>query len=118
MNEPRHYLTVQNRLGETPIWAEDEQALYWVDWGGRPSCRYVPATKKLTTFPVNMPVTALARRASGGWIAISQNGLYAWDPSSNGYELFAGPAEPQQPDIYYNDGAVDRQGQLGAGVCT
>ena len=83
MNEPEHLVSSQNRLGETPIWTPDENALYWVDWGGEPTCRFELATGKFTTFPVSVPVTALARRASGGWIAIAQNGLYGWDPKTN-----------------------------------
>jgi sugar lactone lactonase YvrE len=65
---------------------------------------------------VSLPVTALARRASGGWIAIAQNGLYQWDPETDGYRLFAGPPEPDKPEICYNDAAVDRQGRLLVGT--
>ena len=83
MNEPEHLVPSQNQLGETPIWAPEENALYWVDWGGGPICRYELATGKFTTFPVSAPVTALARRASGGWIAIAQNGLYEWNAKTN-----------------------------------
>ena len=116
MNQPEHLLTVQNRLGETPIWAPEEKALYWVDWGGRPSYRFVPETSKISTFAVEIPVTALARRASGGFVAIAQNGIFAWDPESNEYEPLAGPPEPENPDICFNDGAVDRQGRLLVGT--
>ena len=116
MNEPEHLVSAQNQLGETPIWAPEENALYWVDWGGKPTCRFEPATGKFTTFPVSLPVTALARRALGGWIAIAQNGLYEWDPKTNVYKLLVGPPEPGKPDICYNDGAVDRQGRLLVGT--
>ena len=116
MNEPEHLVPAQNQLGETPIWAPEESALYWVDWGGGPTCRLELATGKLTSFPVSVPVTALARRASGGWIAIAQNGLYEWDPKTNVTRLFAGPPEPGKPDICYNDAAVDRQGRLLVGT--
>ena len=75
MNQPEHLLQAHNKLGETPIWSPEENALYWVDWGGQPSCRFEPQTGEFTTFPVKPPVTALARRAAGGWIAIAQNGL-------------------------------------------
>ena len=51
MSEPKQLVSVQNRLGETPIWEPGEKALNWVDWGGLPTCRYEPSTGKLTTFP-------------------------------------------------------------------
>ena len=116
MNQPEHFLKVQNRLGETPIWEPEEHALYWVDWGGGPICCLDLASKKLTTFSVEPPVTALARRASGGWIAIAQDGIYGWDPKHNTYEVLVGPPDPHNPEIFYNDGAVDRQGRLLVGT--
>ena len=116
MNEPEHLLHVQNRLGETPIWAPDENALYWVDWGGLPTCRFEPATSKFSTFSTSLPVTALARRALGGWIAISQNGIYGWDSETNVYQPIVGPPKLENPDICFNDAAVDRQGRLLVGT--
>lgn len=116
MNEPEHLVSSQNQLGETPIWAPEENALYWVDWGGGSTCRFEPATAKFTTFPVSVPVTALARRVSGRWIAIAQNGLYTWDPTTNETTLFVGPPEPDKPEMCYNDAAVDRQGRLLVGT--
>jgi sugar lactone lactonase YvrE len=116
MNEIEQVVASQNKLGETPIWAPEENALYWVDWGGRPTCRFETDTGVFTTFPVNLPVTALARRASGGWIAITQSGLYKWDPKTNDYHLLAGLPEPDKPEICYNDAAVDRQGRLLVGT--
>jgi len=61
-------------------------------------------------------VTALARRTSGDWIAIAQNGIYAWDSKTNEYDLIVGPPEPGKPDICYNDSAADRQGRLLVGT--
>ena len=37
MNKPEQLVSSQNRLGETPIWSPEENALYWVDWGGEPT---------------------------------------------------------------------------------
>jgi sugar lactone lactonase YvrE len=116
MNEPKQIVSAQNRLGETPIWEPEEQALYWVDWGGLPTCRFEPKTGKFTTYPTAHPVTSLARRASGGWIAIAQNGLYGWEPKTNQYELIYGLAQPARPEIIYNDAAVDQQGRLLVGT--
>ena len=116
MSQPEHVLTVKNRLGETPIWSPEENALYWVDWGGKPTCRFDPSSGDFVTFSVDLPVTAIARRASGGWIAIAQNGIYGWDPQTNEFELVHGPANPDKPEICYNDAAVDRQGRLRVGT--
>lgn len=116
MNEPKHIVSAQNRLGETPIWEPEEKALYWVDWGGLPTCRFEPETGKFQTFATDVPVTALARRASGGLVAIAQNGIYGWDPKTNEYKLIVGSTKPDKPAIFYNDAAVDRQGRLLVGT--
>jgi sugar lactone lactonase YvrE len=116
MNEPEHLVPAQNQLGETPIWNPDEAALYWVDWGGGPICRLELETGEFTTFPVSVPVTALARRASGGWIAIAHNGLYEWNAKTTVTKLLIGAPKPDKPEICYNDGAVDRQGRLLVGT--
>jgi L-arabinonolactonase len=116
MNELEHLVPSHNKLGETPIWVPEENVLYWVDWGGLPTCRFDLATSKFTTFPTSLPVTALARRASGGMIAIAFQGLYGWEPKTNEYDLIYGPAEPSKPEICYNDAAVDRQGRLLVGT--
>jgi sugar lactone lactonase YvrE len=116
MNEIDHLVSSQNKLGETPIWSPEENALYWVDWGGQSTCRFEPATEKFTTFPVRMPVTALARRASGGLIAIAFQGLYGWEPKTNEYKLLFGPPDPDNLNMCYNDAAVDRQGRLLVGT--
>jgi len=116
MNEPKPIVSAQNRLGETPIWSPGEQTLYWVDWGGLPTCRFEPSSGKFTTYPTTIPVTALARRPSGRWVAIAQNGIYAWEPETNEYTLIYGSAQPSRPEICYNDAAMDRQGRLLVGT--
>lgn len=116
MNELEHLVPSKNKLGETPIWEPKENALYWVDWGGQPTCRFDLVTGKFTTFPTSLPVTALARRASGGMVAIAFQGLYGWEPKTNEYKLIVGPPEPDKPEMCYNDAAVDRQGRLLVGT--
>ena len=114
--EPEHLLSAQNKLGESPIWSPEESALYWVDWSEGSICKYEPATRKFETFSVNLPVTALARQASGRWIIIALNGLYEWNQQLNEYKKLAGPPEADRPHLCYNDGAVDRQGRLLVGT--
>ncbi len=116
MIEPQPLVTSKNHLGETPIWSPGENALYWVDWGGKPTWRWMPATGEDKTFPTDLSVTAIARRSGGRWIAIGFSGIYAWDPAANEYALLAGAAEPSRPEICYNDAAVDRQGRLLVGT--
>jgi hypothetical protein len=89
MNQPEPLVTSHNRLGETP---------YLVARGAGPVLGRLGRSVHLPlrtrdgpefkTYPVSVPVTALARRAAGGWIAVAQDGLYDWDPCVNIYTPF------------------------------
>jgi sugar lactone lactonase YvrE len=116
MKEPEHFLSVQNKLGESPIWEPEEDALYWVDWGGGPLYRFELGTGKCDSYPVSVPFTALARRAAGGMIAIAQTAICGWTPATHTFTPIAGLPEPDKPTLHYNDSSVDRQGRLLVGA--
>jgi sugar lactone lactonase YvrE len=52
MNEIEHIAHVENEIGESPIWIEEEQALYWVDTESNTIFRYESETKKLENFKI------------------------------------------------------------------
>jgi sugar lactone lactonase YvrE len=112
--KPEHNLSVQNEMGESPVWDPSEQVLYWIDIEGESICRLDPENGKYDYFKVEMPVTALGRRASGGWITVTKSGLAFWDPSSKSFQFIIDPFE-QRPDFRFNDGVVDRQGRFLTG---
>jgi sugar lactone lactonase YvrE len=114
MIDVEHYLSIQNELGETPIWVPDEKLLYWVDIGSHMIFRIDPKTNEYKTFEPDMPVRGLCRRSSGNWLVITDAGLAFWDRSSNSCEFIADPYA-DQPDLQFNDGAIDRQGRLLVG---
>ena len=115
MNEPEHLLPMQDEVGETPIWIPEEQALYWIDIEGRRVHRYEPATDARQDWDLDVPITALARRAGGRWIVAAKNGLHFWDHRTNTCEFIADP-EADNAACRFNDGAVDRQGRLLIGT--
>ncbi len=45
-------LPAQALLGECPVWAEDEQALYWVDIEAPSLNRFDPASKQNQPWPM------------------------------------------------------------------
>ena len=98
MNEIKRVVPAQNRLGETPIWDPEENALYWVDWGGFPTWRYDPATGQSTTFPVDLPVTS-----------ISSPGFGRLDRYRLEWDIWLGAEDkPIQPDSW-----AGKTGQIG-----
>ena len=79
MNNVEHVQTVQNELGECPIWHPEEQALYWVNIEGKITAhRFDPVSKEHQVCNLDFPLTAFGLRASGGWIKAAKNGLTFW----------------------------------------
>ena len=115
MSRIEHVAAVQDEVGETPIWVPEEHALYWIDVEGKRVHRLEPATGDQQVFSVDFPITALARRASGGWIAAAKTGLYFWDHRTRASTFIVNPVAAN-PDLRFNDGAVDRQGRFLIGT--
>jgi len=112
--EAEHMLPMQHRLGESPIWVPEEGALYWIDWE-KSVCRFYPENGERQVFEVGVPITALARRSSGGWIIVAQTGLHFWNPQTGELDFITEP-EAESPHIRFNDSVVDRQGRLLVGT--
>jgi L-arabinonolactonase len=115
MNEPEHVLAMQDEVGETPIWIPDEGALYWIDIEGKRVHRYKPTTNTRQDWDLDVPITALARRAGQRWIIAAKDGLHFWDHQNNTSEFIVDP-EADNPACRFNDSAVDRQGRLLIGT--
>lgn len=114
MSNLEHFLSLQLELGETPIWVPEEAALYWVDIGQHKIYRWDSATGDHVAFKPDMPVRGLCRRASGGWLLITDTGLAFWDASSDACEFIVNPFK-DTPDIQFNDGMIDPQGRFYVG---
>ena len=114
MNDLEHFLSIQNELGETPIWVPEEKLLYWVDFIRNTIFRIDVKTKMYESFKPDMPVRGLCRRRSRDWLIITDAGLAIWDRRSNTCEFIVDPYV-DNPDLELNDGAIDRQGRLLVG---
>ena len=115
MSEVESVLPQRNQLGEGPLWVAEESALYWVDIDESKILRYHPSTGAYDTFDVDTRVTALAMRASGGFVTATDKGLAFWDAQTQALDFFADP-EADLSSTRFNDGAADRQGRFWAGT--
>jgi sugar lactone lactonase YvrE len=100
-------------LGEGPVWVAAESALYWLDIKGRKIFR-IDEAGQLREWATPFRVGSLAPRASGGFIAGTEDGIATIDLAENRFEIVATPEE-HLPDNRFNDGKVDRQGRFWAG---
>lgn len=115
MVEVEHVLSVQNALGEGPIWHIGEKALYWVDIESSCYYRYDPVTGTHQRIDVGVKVGTLAFRAAGGFVMATAKGYATWEPTTRSLQVIGNP-EPDKPNSRFNDGAVDRRGRFWAGT--
>jgi sugar lactone lactonase YvrE len=102
-------------LGESPLWDEREQVLYWVDIDRGQIHRFDPATAQNTTHTLPTKVTSIARRAAGGLVATLRKRFACFDPAT-GQAKDLDLVEGDQPENRFNDGKIDRQGRYWAGT--
>jgi len=101
-------------LGEGPVWVAREAALYWVDIKGWKIFR-IDAAGKRREWTTPFRVGSIAPRASGGFIAGTDEGIAAIDLDAGRFNVLHHP-EAHLPDNRFNDGKVDRRGRFWAGT--
>lgn len=102
-------------LGESPVWSEREQCLYWLDSLGGVLHRLNPATGVREDVPVPAPVGSFALRRSGGAVLALRHGFATLEPASGACVPLASLGL-DHADLRLNDGKVDRQGRFVAGT--
>ncbi|PZF75404.1 SMP-30/gluconolactonase/LRE family protein [Aestuariivirga litoralis] len=113
---PRIVAQTRDRLGESPLWHQAEQAIYWTDlYGpilhrlgrdGRIESWTIPGTSFIGSFVF----------ASGGRVMLAiDTGLALFEPGSGRITPFADPNAARE-GVIYNDSKIDRQGRLWVGT--
>jgi D-xylonolactonase len=102
-------------LGESAIWVNDEQALYFVDGLAGRLLRYSESEGAGEVYRHDGVIGFIAERAGGGFVAGMDNKLYTLDPVL-GVATEVGFPEPELPHNQFNDGKVDPRGSLWAGT--
>jgi sugar lactone lactonase YvrE len=101
-------LDAKNIVGESIIWSGDEQALYWVDIGGRRIHRLEVEGGRHDTWPTPDFPTSIGMREDGGFIVGLAHEVCLWRPDGN-FETFVVP-EPDRPGNRLNEGKVAPDG--------
>ena len=102
-------------LGEGPVWAQRDQALWFVDIKKHQIHRYDPATRAMRSWDSPEQVGFILPALGGGFAAGLQSGLYRFDETSGQFDLIV-EVEPEQKTNRLNDGAVDPSGRLWFGT--
>ena len=108
-------LDAQATLAECPVWAPDEQVLYWVDILAPSLNRFDPTTGRNTLWSLPEHIGCFGRRQRGGFIAGLRSGLWLLDTTGQPTECLARPISDTTVNRF-NDGRVDPWGRFWAGT--
>jgi sugar lactone lactonase YvrE len=107
-------LDARASLGESPVWSEAEQVLYWVDINAPSLNRFDPVTGRNTAMPMPAAIGCVALRQGGGFVVALRDGI--WLAGADGaLERMIAPAPYDTSKHRFNDGRCDRQGRFFAG---
>jgi sugar lactone lactonase YvrE len=114
MAEVTCVLDARAELGECPVWAAEEQALYWVDIRAPALHRLEPHTGATRTWPMPSRIGSFGLRASGGAVVALEDGFWLLDLDTGRLEFVTGPE--RVPGTRFNDGKVSPDGRFFAGT--
>jgi len=103
-------------LGESTIWDDRDGCIYWVDIEAPSINWYHLESGEKGTWATPAWVSAIAPRASGGFIASCADGFAHVDPKRQVYTPFVHPI-PNPKVARLNDGVTDRKGRYWSGSC-
>ena len=101
-------------LGESPLWDDRRQRLYWVDGVSRLIRHLDPATGATGQRALPSMIGSIGLCEDGRLVAGLFDGLYLVDPDSDAIETLYQPAQ-RNDRVRFNDGKVDRQGRFVCG---
>jgi sugar lactone lactonase YvrE len=100
--------------GESPLWSESEQALYWVDIKDPRVLRYSFVDGSLKSWPMPSEIGAICHAGFGCYVVSLRGGVTMFDPRSGGLKSIAHP-ETLRPTYRLNETKIDRNGRLWVG---
>lgn len=110
----RVFSAAANLIGESPVWSQAEQALYWVDVEGKAAFRQGWAETTPQSWPLPEPTGCCGLR-KGGLVLAMRTGFATLDTATGTVAPLHDP-EADKPENRFNDGKVDRRGRFFAGT--
>jgi sugar lactone lactonase YvrE len=105
----------RDRLGESPFWHPDEQALYWIDIPGRQVRRMHPEGGAPESWEMPSEPGCIAPARSGGLAVALRDGIYrarSWGGMLTPVVRFSHDVKTTR----FNDGKADPMGRMWAGT--
>lgn len=106
---------VKTLLGESPVWSERDQCLYYVDILGNAIIHYDPSKDAHQSWPVDENIGCIGLIKEGGLIAAMRTGIYTLNAQGEKIAQLASiPSDPAHSR--FNDGKVDPWGRFWCGT--
>ncbi len=115
MTEFRPVLDAGTTLGESPVWSDRSQALFFVDISGRKLHRYDPVMGGHDVVLIDEDIGCVAPASDGAFVAGLRSGIWRLDSAGRKLQKLASNPENTQTSRF-NDGRVDPRGRFLAGT--
>lgn len=106
---------VRASLGESPIWSQTEQVVYWIDIQSAQLHRTQPDGSRTDSWDLPSKPGMIAERTQGGLVIALTDGLYGFDPATGDLEHLVA-IEADERNNRANDGKCDAAGRLWLGT--
>ncbi|WP_428248259.1 SMP-30/gluconolactonase/LRE family protein [Ferrovibrio sp.] len=97
------------QIGESPVWDEQRQCLWFVDILAPEILCFDWATRRLAVYAMPSAVGSIGLTSQGGLVVALRSGVYLFDPDSAALRFLVQP-EPDRPMNRLNDGKVGPDG--------
>ena len=112
---PERVGTQTDILGESPLWDERAQCLYWLDIRQPALRRLCPATGRVDSWPLPDLAGSIALTDDQRLLVALPRTIVLFDPATGAMSPFVEP--PPQPDGHrFNDGRCDAEGRFWVGT--
>lgn len=112
---PARIGTQTDILGESPLWDERAQCLYWVDIRRPALRRYRPADGRVDTWPLPDLAGSIALTDDNRLLVALPQQIVVFDPASAALEPFVSPPD-HRAGHRFNDGRCDNRGRFWVGT--
>ena len=113
--QPVRIGTQTDILGESPVWDDKAQCLYWLDIRQPALRRLCPATERIDSWPLPSLAGSIALTDDGRLLVALPGKIDLFDPATGTLMPFV--KAPPQPDGHrFNDGRCDARGRFWVGT--
>jgi sugar lactone lactonase YvrE len=116
VEDPRVELAIDFKLalGESPVWDDRENVLWFVDITAPAVLRFNPADRSVATFPMPAAVGSIGLADDDRLVVALRSGVHLFDPRTGALDFLVHP-EPDRPMNRLNDGKVGPDGYFWVG---